>query len=94
MSKPVEPTSNLINLSSPLNLADGTSLDALKVREPTVKDFRVSSQQSHNQEEREVIVVARCCGLTIEDLDSLKWKDYKKVQRFLFGEDDSEGHAE
>lgn len=95
MSKPVEPITQLtITLSRPLLLADGTAVEQLKVREPEVRDFRTASHQSNNAVDREVIVAARCCGLVLEDMDSLAWKDYQKVQKFLFGEDNSNGDAE
>lgn len=95
MSKPVETITKLtISLSRPLHLGNGTTVEELKVREPEVRDFRTASQQSSNAVDREVIVAARCCGLVLEDMDSLAWRDYQKVQKFLFGEDDRDGDAE
>lgn len=83
-----------IKLLSPIALADGTTLEEVKVREPVVKDFRVASQQSSTAEDREIIVAARCCGLVLEDMDSITWKDYKQIQRFLFGESSEDGDIE
>lgn len=95
MSKPVEHISNVFQLSRPLLLANGETLTEVKVREPEVRDFRISSQQAKIPEEREVIVVARCCGLVLEDVDSMKWADYQKIQTFLFASDDADkGSAE
>lgn len=95
MSKPVEAmTKATITLSRPLQLADGSAIETLKLREPEVKDFRVASQQAQSNVDREVIVVARCCGLVLEDVDKLAWKDYVNVQRFLFGEDGLDTNAE
>lgn len=95
MSKPVEPVGQtVIVLSRPYQLADGTVIEQLKVREPEVRDFRIANQQGKDGVDREVIVAARCCGLVLEDMDVLKWKDYQKVQRFLFGEDNTDGDVE
>lgn len=87
MSKTVQPITHIIKLSAPVSLADGSIIEEINVREPTVRDFRKSSQQSKNAEERELIVAAMCCGLTIEDLELIKWKDYQKIQKFLFADD-------
>lgn len=95
MSKQVESViKTTITLSRPLNLGNGETIQELKVREPEVRDFRTASQQSANAVDREIIVAARCCGLVLEDMDSLSWKDYQKVQKFLFGEDGNSGNAE
>lgn len=83
-----------VSLSRPLHLANGETLTELKLREPEVRDFRVSSQQATNSADREIIVAARCCGLVLEDMDNLAWKDYQKVQTFLFGEDNTDGNTE
>lgn len=89
MSKNVQPITKEFTLSCPISVADGTVLEKLKVREPVVKDFRIASQQAKEVVEREVIIVARCTDLQLEDLDALKWKDYQKIQQFLFGDDDN-----
>ncbi|MDH2999932.1 hypothetical protein A1D23_07495 [Chelonobacter oris] len=94
MSKSVEPIAQTtITLSRPLVLDDKT-IETLKIREPEVRDFRIANQQGNNAVDREVIVAARCCGLVLEDMDGIAWKDYQKIQKFLFGENDSEGNAE
>lgn len=90
MSKAVEPIKNLIKLSTPIVLVDGKTLEEIKVREPIVKDFRRATQLAKSAEDREMIVVAACCDLTLEDLELLSWKDYSKVRTFLFGQDDDQ----
>ncbi|MDN3211634.1 phage tail assembly protein [Haemophilus sp. SZY H51] len=91
MSQKVDAVRTTIKLSSPVQLPDGTMLEELKVREPLVKDFRIASQQGKTAEDREIIVAALCCGLVLEDMDLIKWKDYVQIQRFLFGSDDTDG---
>lgn len=87
MSMKVEALTNVIRLSTPIALADGTTLEEVKVREPLVKDFRRSAQLAKSNEEREIILIAVCCGLTVEDIDQMTWKDYRKISSFLFGDD-------
>lgn len=87
MSMKVEALTNVIRLSTPIALADGTTLEEVKVREPLVKDFRRSAQLAKSNEEREIILIAACCGLTVEDIDQMTWKDYRKISSFLFGDD-------
>ena len=91
MSQKVDAVRTTIKLSSPVQLPDGTTPEELQVREPLVKDFRTASQQGKTNEDREIIVAALCCGLVLEDMDLIKWKDYVQVQRFLFGSDDTDG---
>ena len=94
MSQKIDAVRTTIKLSSPVQLPDGTTLDELKVREPLVKDFRTASQQGKTNEDREIIVAALCCGLVLEDMDLIKWKDYVQIQRFLFGASSEDGDAE
>ncbi|ACL32525.1 phage tail assembly protein [Glaesserella parasuis] len=95
MSKKVEVLSDgKITLSRPLMLSDGSTIETLELREPEVRDFRIAAQQGNNNVDRETIVAARCCNLVVEDMDKMKWKDYVKVQKFLFGEDGSDGNTE
>lgn len=90
MSMKVEALTNVIRLSTSITLADGTTLEEVKVREPLVKDFRRAAQLEKTSEAREIVIIATCCGLAVEDLDLFTWKDYRKISVFLFGEDDSE----
>ncbi|OBX04265.1 hypothetical protein QV08_12405 [Gallibacterium salpingitidis] len=90
MSMKVEALTNVIHLSAPITLADGTTLEEVKVREALVKDFRRAAQLAKSSEEREIIIIATCCGLTVEDIELIAWKDYRKISTFLFGEDDNE----
>lgn len=95
MSKLTETvTAFTLKLSRPLHLADGKTVEELKVREPEVRDYRIAGQQGKSSIDNELIVTARCCGLVVEDLDRLTFKDYKKLQTFLFGEEDSNRDAE
>lgn len=94
MSQKTDAIRTTIKLSAPITLGDGSTLDEVKAREPVVKDFRTASQQGKTAEDREIIVASRCCGLVLEDMDLIKWKDYIQIQRFLFGESREDGDAE
>ncbi|MGZ7906781.1 phage tail assembly protein [Haemophilus sp. SZY H53] len=94
MSQKVDAVRTTIKLSSPINLPDGTVIEEVKVRDPLVKDFRIASQQGKTAEDREIIVAALCCGLVLEDMDLIKWKDYVQIQRFLFGASSEDRDAE
>lgn len=94
MAKKVEQTTTTLSLIIPLTLASGEVLEALNVRMPLVKDFRLANQQAKNSVESELVVIARCCGLVLEDLDNLTWKDYQRLQTFFFGSEDRQGDTE
>ena len=84
-----------IRLSHPVTLDDGTILEKLEMRRPTVGDVVAANITGQgNQAAAESKLVARLCGLNIEDMNRVDYADYLKLQavllRFLRGNDDAE----
>lgn len=52
------------------------------VREPKVRDVRAVAHLQ-NEEEKEVHLIANITGLSVDEIDDLGLKDYKKLQKEL-----------
>ncbi len=84
-----------IRLQYPPRLDDGSILEKLEMRRPTVGDMVAANLGgSGNQAAAETKLVARLCDVNIEDLQQLDYADYLKAQavllRFLRGDDPQE----
>lgn len=71
-----------IELSKPLTI-DGTTVKALRMREPTVADQLAMAKQGGDPAEQELALVAALCMVKPTDLHQLTMRDYKKVQAAL-----------
>lgn len=66
----------ILKLNHPVILADGKKLDHLEVRRPTVGDILDLPPDGGDVILRSARLVARLCGLNIEDLRLLDLQDF------------------
>lgn len=79
-----EVNSAQIKLSKPLDV-DGTKVDTLTMREPTVGDQLVMEEIGGTPGNQEVNLFANLCGITAAQVKKLSIKDYKKIQAAYAG---------
>jgi len=66
-------------------VVNGVKVDALTLRQPTVRDMRVAGQQSGGDEElREILLFASLATAGQNDIEGLTYVDYQRVQRGYF----------
>lgn len=64
---------------------NGVKVDALTLRQPTVRDMRVAGQQAGGDEElREILLFASLATAGQADIEGLTYVDYQRVQRGYF----------
>lgn len=73
-----------IPLNKPLKM-EGTDVKALTMREPTVRDQRAARKLAKDDEEAELALMANLCLVSMEDLDGLTLRDFRRVQEQLLG---------
>lgn len=74
-------------LKFPYATAEGKRIETLTLRQPTVADMRRAKRIAGDDfEERSTHMVAACCGLIVDDLDSMALEDYLALAgRFQVG---------
>ena len=80
-----------ITLTKPSEM-NGIKVDTITLRAPTVRDIRVSTQTSGNDDEqRELNLFASLAEVSVKDLEGLTYKDYNRISTgytFLVREDE------
>ena len=83
-----------ITLKYPLNLADG-NLSNISIRRPDLGDLLDCPVKDASDIKGEAVLLARLCGMNMEDFRKLDLEDYLQVQksylRFRIGNDVEEG---
>ena len=83
-----------ITLKYPLTLADGV-LSSLSLRRPDLGDLLDCPVKDGSDIKGEAVLLARLCGMNMEDFRKLDLEDYLQVQksylRFRIGNDLEEG---
>jgi hypothetical protein len=69
-----------ITLSEPIK-KDGIEIQTLSMREPTVEDMLAIRKTTAPTPEQEIELFSNLCQLEPENMLSIKWKDYLKIQR-------------
>jgi hypothetical protein len=64
---------------------DGIEITEVEMRRPTVGDMRAASMSAKTDEEREITLFARLCGMNPEDFDAMDMKDYGRLQEEYTG---------
>lgn len=82
-----------INLSSPIQI-DGIAKSALSIREPTVEDMLTIKKQAQTPEDQELTLFSNLCQVAPTTLRSLKWRDYRKLQKAFSKMTDDESPLE
>jgi hypothetical protein len=76
--------SEIITLKHPVTLGDGTILEKVTLRRPTVGDVIAAGVKPGTQDiAGETKLIARLCGLVIDDLHLLDLSDYMSLQAGL-----------
>lgn len=70
---------NEVKFDSPLKFP-GRTVDRVVMREPLVSDMREADRRSRSDLDKEAIVIAKISGINEEDLDTLSWPQYRKLQ--------------
>lgn len=73
-----------ITLSRPTDIA-GVKTNAVRMREPTVRDQEVAAEMSGSDAAREITVFANLCSLAPDDIRNLPLKDYRRLQTAYVG---------
>ena len=74
----------IIKLAHPVTLDDGSRLEALSMRRPTVGDMIAADiSGSANKALSETKLIARLCDVNIEDLRKVDYADYLAAQAVL-----------
>jgi hypothetical protein len=71
-----------ITLRRPITM-DGTSVAALKMREPDVNDQLVFDATQGSDVVKELTMIANLCGISQADVKTLKLHDYRRAQKAL-----------
>lgn len=77
-----------IALKHPVTLVDGSILEKVELRRPTVGDIIAAGVRPGSQDVAgETKLIARLCGMVVEDIHALDLADYMNIQnefaRFL-----------
>ena len=59
---------------------DGTTINSLRMREPTVGDQIAMSKSSEDAAEQEIFLFGNLCSVAPADMQQLTLRDYKAVQ--------------
>lgn len=73
-----------VKLSRPLAVS-GAKVEALRLREPTVRDQEVASEAAGSEASREIATLANLCEVTPDEIRSLSLRDYKRLQIAFMG---------
>lgn len=68
-----------IKLSRPISV-NGSDIDTLNMREPTVSDQLAADRPGASDSEKEIAMIANLCEQAHGDIKKLTLRDYKKVQ--------------
>lgn len=68
-----------VTLSRPIDL-DGTQVTSLRIREPTVQDQIACQSVKGSTAQQEVTLFANLCGITPDNIQKLRLRDYRKLQ--------------
>lgn len=78
----------VITLTFPYETAKGKKIERVELRSPTVRDRLLRSRDPAPATEADVNMMARLCGLELDDLLSMEIADYLQVEEafnFLAG---------
>jgi len=67
-----------VTLASPATI-EGTKLDVMKMREPTVGDMR-RMQKIKDEAEREIVGMSDLCEISPKDVEGLSLRNYGRLQ--------------
>lgn len=65
-----------------IDLTDGSTIE---MREPKVRDMRIASEDTTDDVEKEVKLIANLTSKTVDEIEDLTMKDYGKLQEALKG---------
>lgn len=74
--------SKVIELKSPIVL-NGTQVDKVELREPTVQDMLDMDKHKGSQAEKELSLIANLAQCAPDDLKKLAYRDYKQLMTGL-----------
>lgn len=69
-----------IELSAPIQLNGGVTVNRLHLRRPKLKDIRTARLAGKDEEERELRLFAILSDCAPSDLEELDFADYRKLQ--------------
>lgn len=73
-----------IALASPATIA-GVQTDAVRMREPLLRDQLVMSSAKGTDAEREVMLIANLCEIAPDDLKAMTLRNYTRLQKAFLG---------
>lgn len=76
----IPPRVKVIRLDFPYTTADGKKIEVVKLRSPTVRDRLLRSRDPATKTEADVSMMARLCGLELDDLMMMEIADYLRVE--------------
>lgn len=72
-----------ITLSQPCSF-NGVKLNKLTLRAPLVRDMRTAQRQADDETGRELHLFATLAEVGVNDIEGMKWADYKRLQEGYF----------